>query len=139
MGVMARCRKEKINLSLQDVLQSKSLVQLALRAGCIDHAPQQEEKVEELFDLSPIQQIYFQSATSHQGQARFNQSFSLRIVRQTPADAIKRVIESIIDRHSMLRARFSKNNLGVWQQRISVVCVSDFSHLLRRCRRLLCL
>lgn len=126
MAVMARCRKEKINLSLQDVLQSKSITQLALRAGSTDHAPQQEEKVEELFDLSPIQQMYFQSATSHQGRARFNQSFSLRITRPTQAHDIKRAIEFIIDQHSMLRARFSKNKLGVWQQRISKVGVSHF-------------
>ena len=121
MGVMARCRKEKINLSLQDVLQSKSITQLALRVGSTDFAPQREEKVEELFDLSPIQQMYFQSATSYQGQARFNQSFSLRITRQTEAHDIKRVLESIINQHSMLRARFSKEKSGVWQQQISKV------------------
>lgn len=124
MGVIARCRKEKINLSIQDVLKSQSITQLALGVGSTDHVAQQEEKVEEPFDLSPIQQMYFQSATSYQGQARFNQSFSLRITRQTQAHDIKRVIESIIDQHSMLRARFRKNNFGVWQQQISRVGVS---------------
>lgn len=126
MAVMARCRKEKINLSLQDVLQAKSIAQLALRVGSAEDAPQQEEKVEELFALSPIQQMYFQSATSHQGQARFNQSFSLRITRQTEAHDIQRVIESIVNLHSMLRARFSKDKLGVWQQRITKVQFSCF-------------
>lgn len=121
MGVMARCRKEKINLSLQDVLQSKSITQLALRVRTTEYAPQREEKVEELFDLSPIQQMYFQTSTSYQGQARFNQSFSLRITRHTEPHDVKRVIEMIINQHSMLRARFSKNKSGAWQQRISKV------------------
>lgn len=137
MGVIARCRKEKINLSIRDVLQSGSITQLALRVGAIDNAPQQEEKVEEPFDLSPIQQMYFQSATSHQGQARFNQSFSLRVTRKTQAHDIKRVIESIVNQHSMLRARFRKNNFGIWQQHISKVGVSSFKQLFRTWGRLL--
>jgi hypothetical protein len=131
MGVIARCRKEKINLSIRDVLQSGSITQLALRVGATDNAPQQEEKVEEPFDLSPIQQMYFQSATNHQGQARFNQSFSLRITRKTQAHDIKHVIESIVHQHSMLRAKFRKNNFGVWQQHISKVGVSCSENLPR--------
>lgn len=118
MGVMSRCRKEGINLSLQDVLQSKSIIQLAQRVGLSTSSPQQEEKVDESFELSPIQRMYFESATRYQGQARFNQSFTLRISRQTQPDIIKRALESILDQHSMLRARFRRNKEGVWQQRI---------------------
>jgi Condensation domain len=129
MGVMARGRKEKINLSLQDILQCKSINDLALRVGSAEQAPQQKEKVDELFDLSPIQQMYFQSATSHQGRARFNQSFSLRITRKIQTQELMRAIEFIIDQHSMLRARFSKNKLGVWQQRISKVSVPFLYHI----------
>jgi hypothetical protein len=133
MGVMARCRKEKINFSLQDILQCKSISELALRVGSIDQTPQQEERVEELFDLSPIQQMYFQSATSYQGRARFNQSFSLRITRKTQTQDMMRAIEFIIHQHSMLRARFSKNKLGVWQQRISKVGGSYSYQICARC------
>jgi Condensation domain len=137
MGVMARGRKENINLSLQDILQAKSISKLALRVGSVEQTPQRKEKVEELFDLSPIQKMYFQSATSHQGGARFNQSFSLRITRKLQTQELMRAIEFIVDQHSMLRARFSKNDLGVWQQLISKVSIPAPYHIRVRYRCLL--
>ena len=120
MTVMSRCRKENITLSLDDVLRSKSVTDLAERAGSVVTASR-AETVDEPFDLSPIQQLYFQTSKSYAGDNRFNQSISLRITTPTTSDDFRRSLEAIVNQHSMLRARFSQNRQGVWQQRITEV------------------
>lgn len=122
MGVVARCRQEKLKLTLHDVLKSGSIVQLARVADLVTETPKYEDRVEECFELSTIQRMYFQLATSHGQHARFNQSFSLRITRPVKASDIDSATKAILAQHSMLRARFSQNKQGIWQQRISQVC-----------------
>lgn len=124
MGVMSRCRKENIELSLHDVLRSKSVVHLA---NCVGHkvsGPQKEEVVDELFDLSPVQQLYFRSSQSQDGDSRFNQSFTLRITKPTDARTVKLAIEAIVNKHSMLRARFVRDG-NSWRQKITKVCSNN--------------
>ncbi|KAK2746937.1 NRPS [Myotisia sp. PD_48] len=119
MAVMSRCRKEKINLSLHDVLRSKSLVHLA---SCVTNelaVPTHEESINEDFDLSPIQQLYFQSSRTHGGRTRFNQSFSLRVAKEIQPQKLKLALEAIINQHSMLRTRFSQNSNGIWKQKVT--------------------
>ncbi|EGE07648.1 nonribosomal peptide synthase [Trichophyton equinum CBS 127.97] len=118
MGVMSRCRKENIELSLHDVLRSKSVVHLA---SCVGHkvsGPQKEEVVDELFDLSPVQQLYFRSSQRQDGDSRFNQSFTLQITQTTDALTIKLALEAIVDKHSMLRSRFVRDG-NTWRQKIT--------------------
>jgi non-ribosomal peptide synthase protein (TIGR01720 family) len=131
MQVMALCRKEKINFTLSEVLKSKSIHQMASSAHYEDAVQHQAETFDKGFDLSPIQQLYFQSqsAGSYQKEARFNQSFSLEITRPVDAQDVIRAVETIIREHSMLRARFSKDSEGKWQQHLTQDVVS--SHSLR--------
>lgn len=126
MAVVSRSRKQKINLSLHDILRSESIIQLAANAGEEVSVAQYEEKANEPFALSPIQHLYFKSAKGHQGWNRFNQSFLLRITRWTEAHVLEQAIRTVINRHSMLRARFSQNSDGRWQQQISNVSISTF-------------
>lgn len=121
MGVMSRCRKEGINLSLHDVLRCKSILHLVERIGSAVSVVQKEEIIDQPFGLSPIQRLYFNSAKIHGGRGRFNQSFSLRITKPVSVADVKQAIEAIIRQHSMLRARFSQNSLGLWQQKITNV------------------
>ncbi|PVH81870.1 nonribosomal peptide synthase [Cadophora sp. DSE1049] len=118
MQVMALCRKEKLNFSLSDVLRSKSIHQLASIACYEDEVQHQEEILNQLFDLSPIQQLYFESQLSNtfDGAARFNQSFSLEVMRHIEPQTIKRALQRIVGHHSMLRSRFVKSPAGTWQQ-----------------------
>jgi len=121
MQVMAMCRKEKINFSLSEVLRSKSIHQLAASAKFEGDRVFQDEKLEEEFELSPIQQLYFQakSADQQKPDSRFNQSFSLRISRRIDTDNVKDAINIIVNQHSMLRAKFKRSPSGNWQQRIT--------------------
>lgn len=135
MTIIARCRKIGIVLSLQEILQSKSLFQLA---GLVDSRGQSskttkatfhEEQIDKVFDLSPVQRMYFQLAgpdCDHTRDGRFNQSQLLRIKRKTEPKAVQDAIEIIVQQHSMFRARFSRSQAGAWQQRISPLAAGSY-------------
>jgi amino acid adenylation domain-containing protein len=129
MQVMALCRKENLSFSLSEVLRSKSIHQLASNARFEGELVLQEEKVDQLFDLSPIQQLYFGLKSPKEekaGDDRFNQSFSLEITRKVNAEVLGRSIERLVSEHSMLRARLVKNPSGTWQQRITSEVKSSY-------------
>lgn len=128
MSIIARCRKIGITLSLQEVLQSKSLFQLANTLDSRGHSTQKmkaasiEEKTDQEFDLSPVQRLYFdmvRSSTDLTHEGRFNQSQLLRLNRKTLAKTVQDAIGVIVQQHSMFRARFRKDQKGVWHQLIS--------------------
>ncbi|KAM0805972.1 nonribosomal peptide synthase Pes1 [Usnea florida] len=135
MTIIARCRKIGITLSLQEVLQSKSLFQLASlvdsrgQSSKTIKATLHEEKTDQVFDLSPVQKMYFQLAgpsCDHTRDGRFNQSQLLRIKRKTEPQTVQKAVEVIVQQHSMFRARFSKNQAGAWQQSISPFATGSY-------------
>jgi hypothetical protein len=65
--------------------------------------------------------MYLKSSASHDGDARFNQSITLEVHQQVPVLTIKQAIDSLVKRHGMLRARFSRRQDGNWEQRITTV------------------
>ncbi|KAF2475447.1 acetyl-CoA synthetase-like protein [Lindgomyces ingoldianus] len=119
MQLLARCRKEGINLTLNQVLRSKSISQLAESVGYLhssaDHPAEQTDKS---FDLSPIQHMYFQSIGDERN-VHFNQSFTLRLSRKLDSASLKMALGAIVKCHTMLRARFFKNEIGIWHQTIT--------------------
>ncbi|KAK3290246.1 uncharacterized protein B0H64DRAFT_452780 [Chaetomium fimeti] len=133
MGVVSRARNAKIKLSIQDVLRCKSIVHLTqLAKGLPSSAPatiHKEEGTEQPFALSPVQTMYMKSAVKHAGVARFNQSFTLGVPRRVTAETIKKAINSVVERHAMLRARFSRTQDGRWEQRISKMGPSTYACL----------
>ncbi|KAL8722265.1 MAG: hypothetical protein Q9225_001212 [Loekoesia sp. 1 TL-2023] len=128
MSIIARCRKIGIVLSLQEILQSKSLFQLASLVDSKGHIsktkdkPSLQEKTDEPFDLSPVQRMYFElagSSSDHTRDGRFNQSQLLRLTRKTETAIVQSAVGNIVQQHSMFRARFSQNQTGAWQQRLT--------------------
>lgn len=128
MSIIARCRKIGINLSLQEVLQSKSLFQLAKIVDSRGHsytkakAVSAEEKIDEEFELSPVQRLFFDlvgSQSDFTREGRFNQSQLLRLRRKTLAKTVQNACGVIVQQHSMFRARFRKDQKGIWHQLIS--------------------
>ncbi|KAL9627971.1 MAG: hypothetical protein Q9204_006204, partial [Flavoplaca sp. TL-2023a] len=127
MSIIARLRKIGIMLSMQEILQSKSLFQIA---GIVDAKGKTtkdvkitatEEKLEEPFELSPVQRMYFElagSSSDHTRECRFNQSQLLRLNRKTDVSSVRKAIATIVQQHSMFRARFARNKSGTWQQRV---------------------
>ncbi|KAG8530149.1 NRPS [Bacidia gigantensis] len=138
MSIIMRCRKAGISMSVQNVLQSKSLIQLGKLVDsdrnptAAGNIPNMEEKVDEAFDLSPIQQLYLQMQgpdSSHAGSQRFNQSQLVKISRNISATTVRKAIETLVQQHSMFRARYIKNDKGRWQQKISPQVLESYRFL----------
>jgi hypothetical protein len=125
MGVVSRARNVKIKLSIQDVLRSKSVIQLAQIAKVLPSSTltkaHMEVETDLSFSLSPIQNMYLKSAVKHGGEGRFNQSFILGVPRRVSAESIKQAFDSIVQRHTMLRARFARTQDDGWEQRVAKV------------------
>lgn len=117
MSFVARCRAQKIVLTVQQVFERASIEQLAslARSSGVDLA-QATETVDAPFGLSPIQRLFFE--TTHEGLNQYNQSFFLRFRREVSVQRVKSAVQAVVQRHSMLRARFSLCN-DQWTQKIT--------------------
>jgi len=112
---MTLTTKLDLGVTVRDIIQSKSISQLAQRVTLpekIDYA----EDVDTPFDLSPIQKLYFECVGEK--WAHFNQSVLLRLSKEKSLGEITSALDSIVKAHSMLRARFRRNDVGIWTQRI---------------------
>ncbi|MBZ6431770.1 MAG: condensation domain-containing protein [Acinetobacter pittii] len=121
MAVISRARKQGLVVTLHDILQSRSLKELAQTASSKAPVSQREEKSGDGFALSPVQRLYFQSSDSFKGAARFNQSMTVRIARRCEGEVLKRAVKAVIGQHAMFRARFSTSSDGTWQQKTAAV------------------
>ena len=134
--VMARCRAQGISVAVQDIIGSKSVHELALKAGVPKEQQQQQaaaatDEDHHEFDPAPIQQLYFQlmadgapsAAAAGAGGRRhcmqFNQSVLLRLARDASPHELGSGLHALVKTHSMLRARFRRDGTGSWRQRIT--------------------
>ena len=115
MKLLAKCRSEGINLTLNQVLRAKSLSHLAADVKSVVVLDHEKEQTDRPFPLSPIQRFYVETGRI-ESSTHFNQSSTLRISQYVEPAVIQRAFDSIVGCHSMLRARFSKNDDGEWQQ-----------------------
>ncbi|KAI0546770.1 hypothetical protein F4679DRAFT_401148 [Xylaria curta] len=118
MQVASQCSALGLKISVPDILRNKSISQLAAnicgrQTGAIE-LPQ--VKTGSIFDLSPIQNIYFEAAPL--ANHHFNQSQFLQLTRAVTLGSLKAAIDCLTQLHSMLRARFLRNQQGKWMQTI---------------------
>ncbi|PYI23428.1 acetyl-CoA synthetase-like protein [Aspergillus violaceofuscus CBS 115571] len=120
MQVVARCRSQGIDLSVQDILQPKSLAGVVARAHAAKprSAVTREEVYDVPFELSPIQQLYFEAVVpaNERQQHHYNQSVLLRVTHPILSSQLTAAIEKIVNCHAMLRARFHQDVDGKWTQ-----------------------
>ncbi|KAG8676481.1 Non-ribosomal peptide synthetase FpNRPS4 [Fusarium poae] len=124
MQVMSECKKRGLGLTVSQIISSKSISALARHVKDIEKPQLLQETIETPFELSPIQKLYFSRPNHDQGH--YNQSFLLRMSRHIDEPAMRRAIEATVQRHSMLRARFSQDSCGTWQQRVTDAVESSF-------------
>ncbi|KAF1969239.1 hypothetical protein BU23DRAFT_477496 [Bimuria novae-zelandiae CBS 107.79] len=117
MQLLARARKEGINITMNQVLRSKSLAHLAESVGTGIASEAGKELLDQPFALSPIQRFYF-SSLGDDKNSQFNQSFTLRLAHRMDPAKFKDGLDAIVQCHSMLRARFLKSANGEWLQMI---------------------
>ncbi|KAG5804023.1 hypothetical protein H9Q71_011395 [Fusarium xylarioides] len=124
MQVMSECKKRGLGLAVSHIINCKSISALALQVKDIESPALLREVVETPFDLSPIQKLYF--ARPNYDQGHYNQSFLLRTSQRIHEKDLRKAMETIIFRHSMLRARFQQDASGEWQQRITNDVASSY-------------
>lgn len=118
MQVVTRARSEGISLKVRDILQSKAISELSQLASLQSKAVvAYEDKIDTVFPLTPIQQFYFTMEAGKPG--RFNQSFFLRVTKEMDAGKLEKAANSLVQQHSMLRARFQKDENGEWGQLVT--------------------
>lgn len=131
--VVSACRKARISVSVRQVLQSRSVTDLAQHVvACRDASVALNSVPDGLFGLSPAQKMYFEymapestlgdsSSDTNDGQEHgFYQSVFLRLQRHVDAEVLARAVEAVVAKHSMLRARFQRDIADgkIWHQRV---------------------
>ena len=131
MVVVSKLRAEGFQVTMTDVASARTISQLASRIARDDSAAMQlvsavEDPIEELFDLSPVQQYYANHALnddylSKETNKRFNHTFCLTVKKPLDPALAQKALEALINRHSMLRVRFQKDTTAPcgWKQYIS--------------------
>ncbi|KID94297.1 non-ribosomal peptide synthetase, partial [Metarhizium majus ARSEF 297] len=124
MQVVAQCRQHNISITVADILQSGTIRKLASHCKSISRhsVPDDDEGVDEEgsepFDLSPIQQLFFDAYPT--GLNHFNQTFVLELGSLVPAARFFAAAKDLVDRHAILRNRFHRPVAGTaWKQSIA--------------------
>lgn len=117
MELVTRCRHQGLTVTIPDIFRYKTIRQLAPRVKRTEtrRIDGREEEVGVQFDLSPIQQAFFERVP--EGRLRYNQSFMVELRQPTP-HSIETAISMVVRRHAMLRASF-QSEAGVWVQTIT--------------------
>ncbi|CAG8909366.1 unnamed protein product [Penicillium egyptiacum] len=121
MQLVVTCRNEGLKLLFKDVMRSASIGALADSVQMVDHVNvyHHRDQLDTPFDLTPIQQFYFQNISqgSHEAAAnQFNQSFLFRLTSDVPVEQLRGAVDKVVQRHSMLRARFRQSHNSQWKQ-----------------------
>jgi non-ribosomal peptide synthase protein (TIGR01720 family) len=127
MQVVSQCRLHNIAFTVSDLLTASTIRKLAaycrllspnISIGDEELLASENEPPGKLFDLSPMQQSFFDDNPN--GLNHYNQSFLLEINTKISSDALHSALVVIVGRHSMLRARFHKSsNSNIWAQNIA--------------------
>lgn len=121
MQLVVKCRNEGLKLLFKDVMRSTSIAALVDLLQTLDGSNiyQQSDRFDVPFDLTPIQQFYFQNISLGSEDAaanQFNQSFLFRLSLDLPVDQLRDAVDKVVQRHSMLRARFRQSRGSQWKQ-----------------------
>ncbi|GIJ83208.1 nonribosomal peptide synthase [Aspergillus pseudoviridinutans] len=122
MQIVAQARAKGLAVSLNEIMRHKTISQIVLNIASSNpmlHHQGQEEELDVEFPLSPIQQMFMSHQAQRGGWNRFNQTFLLRLAQPISLDQLRQATDTVLARHSMLRARFSRSPDGHWTQRIT--------------------
>ncbi|KAI9369299.1 hypothetical protein BJX61DRAFT_545716 [Aspergillus egyptiacus] len=117
MQLCAKCRVAGIGVTVPQVFRHRTISRLAEVVTVDSVSHEHDEMLDTSFALSPTQQMFF--AHEPHGHDHFNQSMLLQLTRSVTSLDVTQALESLLMRHSMLRAQFSEGPEGAWTQRIS--------------------
>lgn len=121
MQLVVTCRNDGMKVLFKDVMRSASIAALADCVQMVDqiNTNHHKDRLDTPFDLTPIQQLYFQSISKGNQEAaanQFNQSFLFRLTLDVPVERLRASVDNVVQRHSMLRARFRQTRSSQWKQ-----------------------
>ena len=121
MQLVVMCRNEGLKVLFKDVMRSTSIAALADFVQTVEgvNLYQHSDRLDTPFDLTPIQQFYFQNISQGNKEAatnQFNQSFLFRLALDVPVEQLRDAADKVVQRHSMLRARFRQSHNSQWKQ-----------------------
>ncbi|KAI9167870.1 Nonribosomal peptide synthetase gloA [Paramyrothecium foliicola] len=134
MQVVAHCRKAGIRVPIAVILQQKTIAAIAPHCERVTSKSAQL-KVPNVadgtpFNLSPIQRRYFDQEPFG---GQYNQSMLLRVRQDISTSRLQDAFDAVVARHGMLRARFVKSEIGVWQQRVMPPGKSQYRFSVHAC------
>jgi amino acid adenylation domain-containing protein/non-ribosomal peptide synthase protein (TIGR01720 family) len=129
MQVAASCQTAGLNVMVADIFRFPSISKLAQKiqessSPQSQIKPPEEDDTETWFNLSPIQQLFFENVPD--GHNGFTQEFLLRVAKPAPASKIHDAVLEMTSRHAMLRACYKQNDDGDWEQIVGKDAVNSF-------------
>ncbi|KAI1433991.1 hypothetical protein GGR50DRAFT_446255 [Xylaria sp. CBS 124048] len=122
---LALCfQSQGVSIEARNIMEASSLGELVSFANPrVTNPRNSEECASEMFDLSPMQHLYFQTPMgknttqrkSSDGDYRFNRSILLRLKQSIGVEDLRTAVEAVASHHKMLRARFRFSNGSWWQ------------------------
>jgi len=128
MQLSAAARSIQIHLSTRDVFRRKTIAELArysISSKSLPLASMGEDAVNTPFGLTPMQELYLRLEPT--GRASFDQSFFLELRTQVTLESLRLALRTLVQRHSMLRARFNQAAGSGWQQYVSDAADASFT------------
>ncbi|KAI1164420.1 hypothetical protein F5B18DRAFT_252198 [Nemania serpens] len=118
MRVVAQCSAAGLRTSVGALFDGKTIAGMSLKTKHMYLKPAlAAEPLNIPFDLTPMQQLFFDTAGLHYNY--FNQSPSFRLLEPVSSKTIQQAVRRVVEHHSMLRARFIKASKGQWKQMIT--------------------
>lgn len=122
MRVSSLCRAQGLTVSVEDIFMSKSIAALAA-AVSVSRAPaavkKQVQNYELPFELSPIQKLFLD--TVGEQRSHFNQSTIFKLSRSFELKEIENALNTLVETHPMLRARYFQDESRVWKQTVGKI------------------
>jgi amino acid adenylation domain-containing protein/non-ribosomal peptide synthase protein (TIGR01720 family) len=111
--IVARARREGIELTPKQLFQHQTIAELAVVAGKNSVAEAEQGEILGEARLTPIQEEFFARVTDNRNH--FNQAFLYELSDGVREDWLERSLAKLVEHHDVLRSRFV-NTGGRWKQ-----------------------
>ncbi len=118
--IASRMKNRGFQLTVQDVFNAPILSDLALLVDSLSIEISQEEVIGTA-PLIPVQKNFFESYTGD--KSHFNQSVILELKEELDINALRLVIEKLLQHHDILRAQFDSQKFEIQQYTEDLVCL----------------
>jgi amino acid adenylation domain-containing protein/non-ribosomal peptide synthase protein (TIGR01720 family) len=128
MQISSAAKGSGLFITVADIVKYKTMRKIASACRPFQRIPDKKQKTAgtrgDPFPLTPIQQWFM--GENPEGNVSFDVRFYLELAHKVPTEALQQGLRKVVERHSMLRARFQKQSSGLWAQRVTEEVDSSF-------------